>query len=69
MTDKCPIFSDEENADEESDIFRNLFGDIIQSYEVYDFNPMKDPSFHGLIHTNKEYTKFLSEWVPPFLGR
>ena len=55
-------FLTEEMADEESDIFRNLFGDIIQSYEVYDFNPMKDSSFHGITHTNKEYTKFLSEW-------
>ena len=31
-------FLNEEMADEESDIFRNLFGDIIQSYEVYDFD-------------------------------
>src|SRR3712207_2808099 len=30
-------FPSEEIADEECDIFRNLFGDIIQSYEVYDF--------------------------------
>jgi Lrp/AsnC family leucine-responsive transcriptional regulator len=56
-------------ADEESDIFRNLFGDIIQTYEVYDFMPMKDPAFGVLTHTNNEYRKFLSEWTPPFLGR
>jgi hypothetical protein len=39
-------------ADEESDIFRNLFGDIIQSYQVYDFMPMKGPAFHVLTHTH-----------------
>jgi DNA-binding Lrp family transcriptional regulator len=62
-------FPTEEMADEESDIYRNLFGDIIQSYEVYDFIPMKDPSFHSLAYTSKEYKKFLDEWVPPFLSR
>lgn len=56
-------FLTEEMADEESDIFRNLFGDIIQSYEVYDFNPMKESSFHAFIHTNKEYKKFLNQWA------
>lgn len=62
-------FPSEEMADEESDIYRNLFGDIIQSYEVYDFIPMKDPSFHSLSYTTKEYKKFLDEWIPPFLPR
>jgi DNA-binding Lrp family transcriptional regulator len=62
-------FPSEEMADEESDIYRNLFGDIIQSYEVYDFIPMKAPSFHSLAYTNKEYKKFLDEWIPPFLSR
>ena len=36
-------FLSEEMADEESDIYRNLFGDIIQSYEVYDFMPDEEP--------------------------
>jgi Lrp/AsnC family leucine-responsive transcriptional regulator len=62
-------FPSEEMADEESDIYRNLFGDIIQSYEVYDFIPVKDPSFHSLTYTHKEYKKFLDEWIPPFLPR
>jgi DNA-binding Lrp family transcriptional regulator len=62
-------FPSEEMADEESDIYRNLFGDIIQSYEVYDFIPMKNPSFHSLAYTNKDYKKFLDEWIPPFLPR
>lgn len=62
-------FPSEEMADEESDIYRNLFGDIIQSYEVYDFIPLKDPSFHSLAYTDKEYKKFLDEWIPPFLPR
>ena len=62
-------FLNEEMADEESDIFRNLFGDIIQSYEVYDFMPMKDPAFHVLTHTHGEYREFVNEWTPPFLGR
>jgi DNA-binding Lrp family transcriptional regulator len=62
-------FLSEEMADEESDIYRNLFGDIIQSYEVYDFIPMKNPSVDALTHTSKEYKRFLDEWLPPFLGR
>lgn len=62
-------FPSQEMADEESDIYRNLFGDIIQSYEVYDFVPMKDPSFHSLAYTSKDYKKFLEEWIPPFLPR
>ena len=62
-------FLSEEMADEESDIYRNLFGDIIQSYEVYDFIPMKNPSVDALTHNPKEYKRFLDEWLPPFLGR
>jgi len=62
-------FLSQETADEESDIYRNLFGDIIQSYEVYDFIPMKDPSFHSLAYTSKDYKKFLEEWISPFLQR
>jgi DNA-binding Lrp family transcriptional regulator len=63
------VFLSEDMADEECDIYRNLFGDIIQSYEVYDFIPTKDPSFNALTYTLKEHKKFLDEWVPPFLGR
>jgi DNA-binding Lrp family transcriptional regulator len=59
-------FLTEEIADEESDIYRNLFGDIIQSYRVYDFISIKEPSFHALMHTDKEYKKFLTEWIPTF---
>ena len=62
-------FLTEEMADEESDMFRNLFGDIIQTYEVYDFNPMKELSFHALTHTNREYKEFLKQWVPQYLDR
>lgn len=62
-------FPSEEMADEEMDIYRSLFGDIIQSYVVYDFSPIKDPSFHSLVFTDKEYKKFLDEWIPPFLPR
>ena len=62
-------FPSEEMADEESDIFRNLFGDIIQSYVVYDFNPLKDASLHALAYSDKEYKRFLDEWMPPFLPR
>ena len=58
-------FLTQEMADEESDIFRNLFGDIIQSYEVYDFTPLKGSSIHALIHTSQEYKKFLNQWSPP----
>jgi DNA-binding Lrp family transcriptional regulator len=62
----CQAFLSEEMADEESD---NLFGDIIQTYEVYDFTPTKEASFHALTHSTNEYKKFLDEWIPPFLGR
>jgi len=58
-------FLTQEMADEESDIFRNLFGDIIQSYEVYDFTSMKGSSIRALTHTGQEYKKFLNEWSPP----
>jgi DNA-binding Lrp family transcriptional regulator len=60
-------FPSEEIADEESDIYRNLFGDIIQSYEAYDFISIKDPSFQFLTYTNKDYKKFLEEWISPYL--
>jgi DNA-binding Lrp family transcriptional regulator len=59
-------FITEETADEESDIYRNLFGDIIQSYAVYDFVSIKEPSFHSLMHSDKEYKKFINEWIPTF---
>ncbi len=55
-------------ADEENDIYRNLFGDILQTYEVYDFVPQADASLHALAYTESEYKKFLKEWVPPFIG-
>jgi DNA-binding Lrp family transcriptional regulator len=65
----CQAFLSEDMADEECDIFRNLFGDIVQSYEVYDFTPTKEASLHALTHSNDEYKQFLDEWIPPFLGR
>ena len=58
-----------EMADEENDIYRNLFGDIIQKYEVYDFVPQTDASLYALSYTEKEYRQFLKEWIPPFIGR
>ena len=60
-------FPSEEMADEESDIFRNLFGDIIQSYEASDFMSIKDPSFQFLTYTSEDYKKFVEEWISPFL--
>ncbi|VFJ13817.1 Lrp/AsnC family transcriptional regulator [Candidatus Nitrosocosmicus franklandus] len=63
------VFASPEVADEESDIYRNLFGDIIQTYEVYDFSPLKEPTLNAFTHTEKEYKKFLNEWMPPFIGR
>jgi len=30
---------------------------------------MKELSTHALAHTADDYKKFLSEWIPPFLGR
>jgi DNA-binding Lrp family transcriptional regulator len=58
-------FPSEEMADEESDICRNVFGDIIQSYEVYDFMSIRDPSFHSLVYTSTDYKKFLEQWISP----
>ena len=60
-------FPSVEIADEETDIFRNLFGDIIQTYQVYDFAPTKEVSLHALSYTEKEHKEFLKEWMPPFL--
>jgi DNA-binding Lrp family transcriptional regulator len=62
-------FPSEDMADQESDICRNLFGDIIQTYAIYDFSPLKEPSFHALTYTNKEYKRFLDEWIPPFIEK
>ncbi len=55
-------------ADEENDIHRNLFGDILQTYEVYDFVPQTDASLCALTYTEQEYRGFLKEWMPPFIG-
>lgn len=62
-------FLSEEMADEENDIYRNLFGDIIQTYEVYDFNPMTDVSIYSLSYTESEFQQFVKEWMPPFFGK
>lgn len=61
-------FLSNEMADEENDIYRNLFGDIIQTYEVYDFVPQTEASIYALTYTEEEYKKFLKEWAPPFIG-
>ena len=58
-----------EMADEENDIYRNLFGDILQTYEVYDFIPQTDASLYALTYTEAEYKRFLKEWFPPFIGK
>lgn len=62
-------FLSNEMADEENDIYRNLFGDIIQTYEVYDFIPQTEASFYALTYTEAEYRRFLKEWAPPFIGK
>jgi len=62
-------FLSDEMADEENDIYRNLFGDIIQTFEVYDFIPQTEASLNGLTYTEAEYKKFLKEWAPPFIGK
>ncbi len=61
-------FLSNEMADEENDIYRNLFGDIMQTYEVYDFVPQTEVSMHALTYTENEYKRFLKEWAPPFIG-
>ena len=62
-------FLSSEMADEENDIYRNLFGDILQTYEVYDFIPQTEASLYALTYTEAEYKQFLKEWVPPFIGK
>ena len=61
-------FLSNEMADEENDIYRNLFGDIMQTYEVYDFVPQTEASMYALTYTENEYKRFLKEWAPPFIG-
>ena len=56
------VFPSIEIADEESDIYRNLFGDIIQTYGVYDFSPTKELGYNAFTYTDREYKKFLGEW-------
>lgn len=62
-------FINKEMAYEEHDIYRNLFGDILQTYEVYDFVPQTEASLYALAYTATEYKKFMHEWMPPFLGQ
>ncbi len=62
-------FLTSEMADEENDIYRNLFGDILQTYEVYDFIPQTNASLYALTYTKFEYERFLKEWFPPFIGK
>lgn len=62
-------FLSAEMADEENDIYRNLFGDILQTYEVYDFIPQSEASLYAMSYTESEYQEFLKEWVPPFIGK
>ncbi len=61
-------FSSMEIADEENDIFKNLFGDIIHTYEVYDCSILREPNTNAFNYTDKDY-KRLSEWNPTFLGK
>ncbi len=67
MTAKAFLNSD--MADEENDVYRNLFGDILQTYEVYDFVPQADIAPRALAYTEGEYRRFLKEWAPPFVGK
>ena len=62
-------FLTQDMADEENDIYRNLFGDILQVYEVYDFIPQTEASLYSLTYTESEYRNFLKEWAPPFIGK
>ncbi len=62
-------FLSAEMADEENDIYRNMFGDILQTYEVYDFIPQSEASLYALSYTEAEYQEFLKEWIPPFIGK
>ncbi len=57
------LSSSTENADEESDIYRNLFGDIIQNFEIYDLYPINGSNSNAFTYTSKEYTKVLGEWL------
>lgn len=60
-------FLTKDMAYEENDVFRNLFGDILHTYEAYDFVPHTNASMHALAYTETEYKGFLNEWMPPFL--
>ena len=61
-------FLSNEMADEENDIYRNLFGDIIQTYEVYDLFHRQRHHFM-LLHIRKMSIRdFSKEWAPPFIG-
>lgn len=62
-------FPSEELADQETDIYRNLFGDIIHTYQIYDFVPTKEVSLHAFCYTEKEHKEFFKEWMPPFFER
>ncbi len=60
------VFPTIEVADEESDICRNIFGDIIQTYEAYDFSPSNGPIFNAFVYTDIEYKRFFNEWTTSY---
>ncbi len=63
------VFQSMEIADEENDVFKNLFGDIIHTCGVYDCSILKEPNVNAFNYTDKEYKRFLSEQNPTFLGK
>ena len=55
-------FLSNEMADNENDICQNLFADIIQTYEVYDFVPQIEASIYTQTYTEEKYKKNSKNW-------
>lgn len=58
------IFPNTQIANEESDLYRTIFGDIIDKYEAFDLTIVKAPSFLEVIgYSPEEFHKFCEKVI------
>lgn len=58
------VFPNSKIANQESDTYRTLFGNIIDQYVAYDLSPIKTPDFvRAVNYSNEEFHKFLVKWL------
>ena len=62
-------FHSEKAADEGIKMLRNLFGDIIQSCQIYELSTIKVPPSNAFSYSSKEYEMFTKQWFSPVLSK